>query len=289
MSETTGIDQHGEVTERIRRVMRAAGHNQREFAELIGLDPTALSKSLHGTRRWRDEELRAVARAGSVPLGYLTTGRGRVPARLARLADAELPERAEQLDAEQRRAQILAATARLIARRGIHAVRVADIARECGTSTGTVHYHFPTKAETLRAALGFYADRLYQRLTAEFEQASDGRDKLRRLIEVQLPAGDEDVDEWSIWFQSWTDAMLHPELRAEQGRIYGRWRNTVLEVIRECQRESHGRDADAEALASRFTALVDGLAMQVLAGTAEMSVARMRTLLLEAFQPHIAL
>jgi AcrR family transcriptional regulator len=264
-----------DVSDRLRRVIRASGHSQREFATIIGLDPTALSKSLRGTRRWRDEELRAAARAGSVPLRYLTTGLGKTPARLARVADHSTPP--ERLDPEQRRAQILAATAHLIARRGIHSVRVADIARECGTSTGTVHYHFPTKAETLRAALGFYADRLYERLEAEFRLAVDGPDKLRRLIEVQLPAGDEDRDEWSVWIQSWTEAMLHPSLREEQARVYARWQRTVLEVLQECGFEN------ADALASRFTALVDGLAVQILAGTGDMTVDRMRTLLRDAF------
>jgi hypothetical protein len=35
--------------------------------------------------------------------------------------------------------------------------------------------------------------------------------------------------------------------------------------------------------------MVDGLAIQVLAETTEMSVARMRELLLDAFEPHITL
>lgn len=85
------------------------------------------------------------------------------------------------MDADLRRAQILEATARLIARRGFHKVRVADIARACGTSTGTVHYHFPTKDHALRAALVFYADRFHARLEEEFRTADTTVEKLRRL------------------------------------------------------------------------------------------------------------
>jgi hypothetical protein len=71
--------------------------------------------------------------------------------------------------------------------------------------------------------------------------------------------------------------------------VYARWLGTVAGLVRGCQREGHGPGADAAALASRFTALVDGLAIQVLSGTGEMTAARMRELLLDAFEPHIRL
>ncbi len=51
----------------------------------------------------------------------------------------------------------------------------------------------------------------------------------------------------------------------------------------------YGVDADAVALASRFTAMVDGLAIQVLATTGDMTSERMRELLLDAFEPHFSL
>jgi len=282
-------DGDGSVADRARRVVQAADVSQREFAELIGMDPTALSKALRGTRRLQEHELAAIARVGKVPVRYLATGSGREPVALARAAAAGSRRRAEALDADARRTQILEATAQLIARRGIHAVRVADIARACGTSTGTVHYHFPAKDGALRAALLFYADRLHDRLEREFQQVGDTVEMLRRLVEVQLPSSDEDIDEWSVWIQSWTAAMLEPSLRESQRAVYSRWRGIVLDLVRRCQREGLAPGADPEALASRFTGLVDGLAIQMLSGSAEMSVERMRELLLDAFEPHITL
>jgi AcrR family transcriptional regulator len=276
------------VAARVRDVVRSISASQREFADRIGMDPTALSKALRGTRRLREDELAAIARVGRVSQRYLRTGLGRGP---EPRDDGRAPvrPRAEPLEPDARRTQILDATARLIARKGFHNVRVADIARECGTSTGTVHYHFPAKDDALRAALGYYADRLHRRLDEAFRTAGSTVEKLRRLVEVQLPVGDEDVDEWSIWIQAWNEAILAPEQRPEQRKIYARWRQVVLELIHACQREGIGTGADPDALADRFTSMVDGLAIQVLAETTEMSVARMRELLLDAFEPHITL
>ncbi|WP_418961273.1 TetR family transcriptional regulator C-terminal domain-containing protein [Streptomyces tritici] len=283
-------DGDGAVVARARLVVRSAGLSQRAFAARIDMDPTALSKALNGGRRLAGHELAAIARVGGVSLRYLRTGQGRGPAAPPQGAATGARGRAEALDAEARRAQILEETARLIARRGFHRVRVADIAAACGTSTGTIHYHFPTKADALRAALRHYADRLQQRMEAEFRDAQGPAEKLRRLVELQLVAGDEDHDEWSVWIQSWNEAVVEPALREGQRLVYARWRQTVLDLVRECGRAGLlAPGADPEALTSRFTALTDGLAIQVLAGNGEMTLPRMRELLLDAFEPHLSL
>ena len=56
---------------------------------------------------------------------------------------------------DARKLEILQATWQLIAERGYHEVRVADIAKAVGTSTGTVHYHFPGKQDVLVEALRY--------------------------------------------------------------------------------------------------------------------------------------
>ncbi|MEB8342929.1 TetR/AcrR family transcriptional regulator [Streptomyces endophyticus] len=287
-----GPDSEGGATlvERAREVVLSAPMSQREFADRVGMDPTALSKALRGNRRLRDVEIAAIAQVGRVSQRYLQTGVGRPPApRDGANGEQGTRRRADAVDAELRRTQILEATARLIARRGFHKVRVADIAEACGTSTGTVHYHFPTKDDALRAALVFYADRFHARLEAEFETAHSTVEKLRRLIEVQLTTTEEDADEWSVWVQSWNEAILDPSLRDGQRGVHARWRGVVLDLVRTCQREGMAEGVDAEALAARFTGLVDGLAIQALAGTGDMDAARMRELLLDAFEPYISL
>jgi AcrR family transcriptional regulator len=286
---TRGVHLDDDLAQRVRLVVLSSGMSQREFADGIGMDPTALSKALAGTRRLRDDEIASIAALGKVSQRYLRHGIGRPPALNSATDVDQIASRSEPVDPTVRRAQILDSTARLIARRGLHNVRVADIARACGTSTGTIHNYFPTKEDALRAALDHYADRLVQRLEGEFELASDNVDKLRRLVEVQLIITDQDADEWSIWVQSWNEAILRPDFREFQQRMYARWRRTVVDTIRACQRDGIGTSGDAETLTSRFTGMVDGLAIQVLAGSAAMSTTGMRELLLDAFEPHIRL
>ncbi|MEV5530419.1 TetR/AcrR family transcriptional regulator [Streptomyces prunicolor] len=273
------------LPERVRTAIRAAAVSQREVAHRVGMDPTALSKALRGTRRLRDEEIAALAKACGVSTAYLVEGTGPEPV----LPPETGRDRAQPVTAQERRDQILEAATVLIARRGYHNVRVSDIARYCGTSTATVHYHFPSKEATLHAALEYYAQRFRTRLDEEFGRATSARDKLRRLIEVQLPLAADDIDEWSVWIQFWNQAMLEPRLRPAQRRIYSGWYRVVVDVLHECRSEGLAPEADVEALADRFTAMVDGLAMQILAGSTEMRPDRMRSLLLRAFEPHLDL
>ncbi|MCE7008122.1 TetR family transcriptional regulator C-terminal domain-containing protein [Kibdelosporangium philippinense] len=254
-----------DLAARVRAVVRASASSQREFAARIGMDHTALSKALHGTRQLREDEVAAIAKAGGVSQRYLRTGVGRGP------GPALTRPRADPVEPDIRRAQILDATAKLIARKGFHHVRVADIAKACGTSTGTIHYHFPTKNDALNAALTYYADRFHRRIETEFRDATSPADKIRRLIEIQLPATDEDADEWSIWIQTWNEAILDPAQRPGQREIYTRWRQVVVDCL------------GSDLLADRFTSMVDGLAIQVLAQTTEMTVDRMREILTDTF------
>src|ERR671919_436875 len=60
--------------------------------------------------------------------------------------------------------QILAAACRVIQERGFAGTRIADIAREAGTSTGTIHYWFEVKDEVLTAALRWASEQLFARL-----------------------------------------------------------------------------------------------------------------------------
>lgn len=180
---------------------------------------------------------------------------------------------------EQRRLAILDAAWRLVAERGYHQVRVQDIARMCGTSTGTVHYYFPGKDDVLREALKHSVDQAFARQGAQLKQIEDARKRLLALIEMQLPVGGQVRDEWSIWLQFWAEACLDPELRPVHNAFYARWAETVVRIVERGKRQGTFRDVDSVAFARHLTATTDGAAIQVLTGAPGMTVDVMRDIL----------
>lgn len=262
------------VLERLRRIV-AEATSQREFADLMGIEPTKLSKSLHGKRRLTAQELRAAARAGATSLDWLLEGIGEPPA-------TSRPEPGTSaLRDESRRSQFLDAASRLIAERGYHAVRMSDIANACGTSTAAVHYHFPTKQDALNAALRHCVDAALERQMAELESLVDARRRLERLIELQLPTPGQVHREWSVWLQFWTETTLRPGLREVHTGFYAKWRETVIDTVKQGQGEAVFRLVDADAFSLAFTAMIDGLAVQILTGVPGADVGRMRATLFD--------
>jgi AcrR family transcriptional regulator len=186
---------------------------------------------------------------------------------------------ARRLNAENFRETILEAASKLIAERGYHAVRVADIAEACGTSTGTVHYHFSVKEDVLTEALKYYVERAFDRQSVELREIDDARERLLHLFEMQLPVSEPVREEWSTWLQYWAEAMLRPELRPAHNEFYARWRETLVRIVERGQRQGIFRQVDPEAVARHLTALTDGAAIQTLIGVEGMDVAQMRRLL----------
>jgi AcrR family transcriptional regulator len=183
---------------------------------------------------------------------------------------------------DDRKRKILEATWRLIAERGYHVVRVSDIAEQCGTSTGTVHYYFPGKQDVLVEALKYCVDQAFDRQSVELKAIDNARDRLLHLIDMQLPKPGRIHDEWLIWLQFWTEAATRPELRPIHNDLYARWLDTVVKIVRRGQREGVFRASlDAKLAGLQFTALIDGAAIKVLTGAPGMTVDRMRVMLVE--------
>jgi AcrR family transcriptional regulator len=181
---------------------------------------------------------------------------------------------------EERRRQILEAACEAIAERGFAAVRISDVAAKANTSTGTVHYYFDNRRDVLRQALRFAFERSLDRQLAELARLRSPRRRLERLIEMNLPNADEVTPELIVWMEFWLEAVHHPEMRPMNEQLYGRWRKVVGDVITAGQVAGDFRqDADAGSLTNHFVALMDGLAIQVLLHSPQMTIPKMRRVL----------
>ncbi len=176
----------------------------------------------------------------------------------------------------ERREQILAATRQVVAEKGFQAMRVADVARRSGASTGTVHYYFETKRELMHAAFEWNFHASQARRNPLIESQSDPRDKLRAFLTSYLPTDDVVIESWHMWIELWAAALHDPDLRELNETVYGEWRRTVADIIREGQDHGLFVAGDPVALANGLVSMVDGLALQVLLGSRNMSLEEMR-------------
>jgi AcrR family transcriptional regulator len=178
----------------------------------------------------------------------------------------------------ERRVQLTSAAARVIARKCYVAATVRDVAREAGTSTGTLHYYYEGKddlfAATLRAASeGFQAE-----LAAAVVAADSPRDKLVAMALAATPSTPARRRGHAVWIDFWAQAARDESLRELNQRIYDRWRAEIAAIVREGRRAgAFASGVDPEAFARGYAAVIDGLATHVVLhdgfGPAEMEAA----------------
>jgi AcrR family transcriptional regulator len=193
------------------------------------------------------------------------------PVRTAGLAAATSP-RAER---------ILEAATRAVVRRGLGSTRIADIAREAGTSTGTIHYHFETKDDVLVAALTWANRESYEFMRQALANETSSAARLGRLIDLSIPYPGIQRDWWVLWIELWVRVLHRPELRERSEELSQRWRRHLLDVIHEGTRSGEFRPiGEPDDVTERLVALIDGLAFQVVVEHHWMPPARMRALVL---------
>jgi len=178
---------------------------------------------------------------------------------------------------DARRVQILNAAAQVIARRGLFETRISDIASVAGTSSALVLYYFGSKDRLLAEALTYADERFYDETMEGLSEMAGARDRLVRLIDLSCPyevTGDR-LDTWLLWLELWNRAPRDAEVAASRHRLDRRWREAIADIVRDGIASGEFHAADPEDFALRFGSLVDGLAIQVVLGDADVPRSRM--------------
>jgi AcrR family transcriptional regulator len=175
---------------------------------------------------------------------------------------------------------ILGAACRVIVERGFDATRIADIAREAGTSTGTVHYYFETKDDVLLAALKWANEQPYVRMDEELGRDADDVSRLAKLLELAVPYPGRPREEYVLLIELWGRILHRPELVPDGEMISARWRGYFFDVVRAGTDNGVFRPAgEPDEVAERLIALVDGLCFKAVLGYRWMPPERMREII----------
>jgi AcrR family transcriptional regulator len=166
------------------------------------------------------------------------------------------------VDHDQRRLELVEATAAVIAAEGIQAATVRRIAAEVGCTTGLVTHYFAEKDELVIGALHQVYSVSAERMLAIVRQAS-GMEALRAVLMVALPLTSARRREWRVWLSFWGVAWTSAALSAEHRNHYEVWRGFIHHALRDATRLGQTRPGlDLREATDRLVALVDGLGLQ---------------------------
>jgi AcrR family transcriptional regulator len=163
------------------------------------------------------------------------------------------------------RERILAAAVNRIAREGIEEVRIARIAMDAGVSTALVHYHFETREALLAEALEYSFEHAGDlRIGEEAPLGASHAERLARMVDQCLPLDASLERDWVLWVELWLRAVRHPELRPIAEELYRRMRDWFVAAIAAGVESGEFARCDAEEVADRALALIDGFGIRAL-------------------------
>lgn len=161
---------------------------------------------------------------------------------------------------EKRRQQLIDATIKCIARKGMSSTTLGDVAGEAGLSQGIVNLHFESKDNLLNETLRYLADEYKTHFDTALQRAgSDPSHKLRAVMELDLHPLICNRRKIAVWFAFRGEAKSRPAYRRicdEYERYYD---NVVENLCRKIIAEGGYENLDASAIALALAALTDGL------------------------------
>jgi AcrR family transcriptional regulator len=163
---------------------------------------------------------------------------------------------------EARRIQMLRAAAELICERGFSETRISDVAKRAGVSSALVIYYFGTRDRLLVDALRYSEESFYEAAEQMLAEVPSLRDRLSLLIQwTCVPEAENEIPgAWGLWFDLWAQAFRHDEVKAGRVELDALWRRMIVDAVESAELET---DVDARMFALEFSALLDGLSIQV--------------------------
>ena len=161
---------------------------------------------------------------------------------------------------EARRRQLIDATMKCIARKGMGSTTLGDVAKEAGLSQGIVNLHFESKdnllTETLRTLANEYREQFDKTMERSGPRPSD---TLLALLEMDLKPALCDRQKLAIWFAFWGEVKSRPTYR----RIcdeFDRYYDSVIErLCADLIKEGGYKNISAPAAAEALTCMTNGL------------------------------
>ena len=163
---------------------------------------------------------------------------------------------------EARRVQMLRAAAELVCERGFSETRISDVAKRAGVSSALVINYFGTRDRLLVDALRYSEESGYEAAERMLAEVPSLRERLSLLIQwTCVPEADNEIPgAWGLWFDLWAQAFRHDEVKAGRVELDARWRRMIADAVESADLDS---EVDAKMFALEFSALLDGLSIQV--------------------------
>ena len=166
---------------------------------------------------------------------------------------------------ETRQTQLIKATIRSIAKRGLSDTTIATVAKEAGLSQGIINLHFQSKERLLIETLQFVADEYQQAWQQALENSGgSSAEKLAAVIEANFGKAVCDRNKLAVWFAFWGESKSRPTYRNICTTFDQEYDARLTRLCADLIRDGGYSGIDAENIATALSAMGDGLWLDLL-------------------------
>jgi AcrR family transcriptional regulator len=188
------------------------------------------------------------------------------------------------VDHDKRRAEIVEAAGRLIARHGLGAATVRKIAAEAGYSSGVIDHYFADKDDLLLQALARSHDRIRDRCI-RLTRDHRGLAAVRALLADNLPTDGPRHDETRLEVQFWARSLGDEALTDVQRREMGRFRRELTRHLDEAVADGEtAGDLAVDEAVERLLVVMDGISVRAVIDPSRLPADRQLALLEEEIE-----
>ncbi|MDH4108378.1 MAG: TetR family transcriptional regulator C-terminal domain-containing protein [Gammaproteobacteria bacterium] len=159
-----------------------------------------------------------------------------------------------------RRQQLIDATMKCIARKGIGSTTLADVAKEAGLSQGIVNLHFLTKENLLNETLQCLAGEYQAQFESTLAKSGPGAaEKLLALVELDFRPSICDRRKLAVWFAFWGEVQSVPTYRKICDELDKHYDQEMVRLCESLITEARYEDLDPVIVCDALSAMTNGL------------------------------
>ncbi len=164
------------------------------------------------------------------------------------------------VDHDERRHYIARVVERVIAKQGMDAVTIRNVAREAGFRSTLISHYFKDKKDMLTFTLDSIRSRARIRVDKEFMDKHD----LATCLDTLLATTEDGLSDWQAWFGFWEKSTFDPELSAVRLGVVEATNNTIRHLLEGARdRGELPKTLDCDFHARRLQIVMNGLAAHV--------------------------
>lgn len=161
---------------------------------------------------------------------------------------------------DTRRRQLIDATMKCIARRGMGNTTLADVAREAGLSQGIVNLHFRSKENLLGETLRYLADEYRSKFETALERSGpEASSQLLALMQLDFRPSICDPRKLAVWFAYWGEVRSQPAYRKICDEFDKYYDSVIQQLCATLIEEGNYGDLSAADAANALTSMTNGL------------------------------